>query len=115
MPATIDAPTPLAEAMRYPATRNSFLRPSGCLRHHSKHSVGHRNANVSLSKPVAAKCSIQHFKERSAKLLISVAYSPKKGVQTANLTEFKTTYCLFLHQNAHFLGDACYFPDHRKR
>jgi hypothetical protein len=113
MPATIDAPTPLAEAMRYPATRNSFLQPSGCLRHQSKHSAGHRNANVSLSKPVAAKCSIQHFKERSAKLSNSVAYSPKKGLLGANLTIFLTTRCQLLLKNRQYFREEaseCDYP-----
>ena len=49
---------------------------------------------------------IQHFKERSAKLLIFVAYSPKKVLQTANLTDFLTICCQFLLQNAHFFGDS---------
>ena len=78
---------------------DSSCRPSGCFLHHSKHSIGQEDVK-------ALSIIHQHFKERSAKLLIFVAYSPKKGLLTANLTDFLTICCQFLLQNAHFFGDS---------
>ncbi len=59
---------------------NSLRRPSGCLRKRRKYSAGHQNANVRLSKPVIAKCLIQHFKEHSAKITHYLGSFAKIGV-----------------------------------
>ena len=113
MPPAVDAHPRMMHPIRrprrcaIPTTPDSSPRPSGCLRKRRKHSAGHQNANVRLSKPVQpsfdsafqrTQCKVTHFRGIFA----------QKGGSDCKFNRFYDKNLSFSPQNRHYFREVAY-------